>query len=74
MKYVVAFNVVDRETGVPTPLKVSCEFKDLPRDAAIAAMLQYTRQHGIQVGASPCSIKSVGPRPRKPSKVRTPTL
>lgn len=84
MKYLVTFNVLDRRSGRPTPLKVSCEFKDLPRDAAVKAFLQYAREQNIPVEAVPCSMKSVGPAPRKnrlsttygknAAKVRTPSL
>lgn len=84
MKYLVTFNVLDRVSGRPTPLKVSCEFKELPRSAAIAAFLQYAAQHGIPVGGVPSSVESVGARPRKDrlvltygkraAKVRTPSL
>ncbi len=76
MKYLVTFNVMDRRTGRPTPLKVSCEFKDLPRSAAIAAFLQYASQQGILVGGVPSSVEAVGPpyRPRRAPKVRTPSL
>jgi hypothetical protein len=84
VKYLVTFNVMDRKSGRPTPLKVSCEFKDLPREAAVKAMLQYASQQGILIGGVPSSIESVGARPRKDRltltygkrtpKVRTPSL
>ncbi len=73
MKYVVTMNVVSRETGRPTPLKVSCEFKDLPRAAAVRAMVQYCAQHGVHVNATPSSVKSVG-APRRPPKAQLPSL
>lgn len=74
MKYVVTLNVVDRRTGRPTPLKLSCEFKDLPRDAAIRAMVQYAAQQDIHVNAVPSSVRSVGAPPRRAPKVRLPSL
>jgi len=74
MKYIVTFNVMDRKSGRQTPLKVSCEFKDLPREAAVKAMIQYASQQGILIGGIPTSIESVVVRPRKGPKVRTPSL
>jgi hypothetical protein len=76
VKYLVTFNVMDRKSGRPTPLKVSCEFKDLSREAAIAAFLQYAGQQGILVGGVPSSVEAVGPlyKPRRAPKVRTPSL
>jgi hypothetical protein len=73
MKYTVTFNVLDRRTGRPTPLRLSCEFKDIPRDGAVRAFLQYALEQEIPVGGTPCSVKSVGAPPRTP-KVRTPSL
>ncbi len=76
MKYLVTFNVLDRRSGRPTPLKVSCEFKDLSRAAAISAFLQYASHQGILIGGVPSSVEAVGPlyRPRKTAKVKTPSL
>lgn len=74
VKYFIAFNVLDRATGRPTPLKVSCEFKDMPRATAVLAMRRYASEQGILVGGVPSSIRSFGGPPRGSLKVRLPSL
>ncbi len=74
MKYVVVMNLLDRETGRPTPLKLSCEFKDLPREAAVMATIKYAERQGLRVNPIPSSVRSVGAPPRRAAKVRLPSL
>jgi len=74
LKYQVVLNVVDRVTGRPTPLRLSCEVKGLPRDAAVRAALQYASQQDIHVNSIPSAVKSVGAPARRSPKVRLPPL